>query len=168
MTTVRAVVLADTHMRAGGRRQLPEAVYGLLEGADIILHAGDVIDDSLLMTLRSIAPTWAVLGNNDLALAGMLPDRCRLDLGGLPVALTHDAGARQGRAARMRRRFPDAAVVIFGHSHIPCDELGDGHQRLFNPGSPTERRSQAHHTAGVLEVADGRLVDHRIVIVDPQ
>ena len=68
----------------------------------------------------------------------------------------------------VRRRFPDADVVVFGHSHVPLDERSAQGQRLFNPGSPTERRSAPHHTLGVLEAEDGALIDHRIVVVGPQ
>lgn len=165
---VRAVVLADTHLRAAGRRRLPEAAYRLLDGADIILHAGDVVDESLLATLASIAPTLAVLGNNDLGLAHVLPVSRQVDLAGVSVAMIHDSGVRQGRAGRLHRRFPDADVVVFGHSHVPLDERSPQGQRLFNPGSPTERRSSPHHTLGVLEAEDGALIDHRIVVVGPQ
>jgi predicted phosphodiesterase len=62
----------------------------------------------------------------------------------------------------MRRRFPDADVVVFGHSHIPWDTVGDDGRLLFNPGSPTERRRQPHHTLGTLDVVDGRVVAHRV------
>ncbi|HSS11235.1 MAG TPA: metallophosphoesterase family protein [Acidimicrobiales bacterium] len=165
--TIRAVVLADTHVRAGRPRRLPEAAYRLLDRATVILHAGDVVDDSLLSTLSSIAPTYAVLGNNDQALTGALPTTRQLEFDGVPVAMVHDSGPRPGRAGRLHRRFPDAAVVVFGHSHIPVDEGGLDGQQLFNPGSPTERRSQPHHTVGVLDLADGRVRDHRIVVVGP-
>jgi putative phosphoesterase len=164
--SMRAVVLSDTHMRAGGRRRLPDAVYQVLDGADVILHAGDLVDESVLAALQSIAPTYAVLGNNDLALEGSLPISRDLELGGVRVAMVHDSGARQGRAARMARRFPGASVVVFGHSHIPWNETGVGGQLLFNPGSPTERRTQPHLTAGILRLEGGAVLDHRIVNVD--
>ncbi len=163
---VRAVVLADTHVRAGGRRELPEAAYRLLARADVVLHAGDVVDASLLDTLESIAPIFAVLGNNDHALAGVLPPTRRFELGGLPVAMIHDSGPRKERARRLHRMFPDAGLVVFGHSHIPVDEAGIAGQRLFNPGSPTERRVSPHHTAGVLEVEGGRIRRHAIIKLD--
>jgi predicted phosphodiesterase len=67
----------------------------------------------------------------------------------------------------MRRRFPDAAVVVFGHSHAPCDEEGLDGQLLFNPGSPTQRRAQPTHTMGELVVAGGAVVEHRIVDLGP-
>lgn len=164
--TVRVVVLADTHMRAAGSRRLPEPVYRLLDGADAVLHAGDLVDASVLDTLESIAPTYAVLGNNDHALAHRLPVTQVLAFEGVRVAMVHDSGAATGRSARLHRRFPDADVVVFGHSHVPLDTTGVNGQRLFNPGSPTERRSQPHRTAGVLEFAHGALRSSRIVVVD--
>jgi predicted phosphodiesterase len=66
----------------------------------------------------------------------------------------------------MRRRFPGADVVVFGHSHIPVDEPGIDGQRLFNPGSATQRRGQPAHTMGVLEISDGRLTAHRLIVLD--
>lgn len=164
--TVRVVVLADTHLRAGGSRRLPEPVYQLLGNADVILHAGDLVDASVLETLEAIAPTYAVLGNNDLSLVGALPITRTLTLGGVVIGMIHDSGARTGRPARLRRCFPDAGIVVFGHSHVPVAAVGIGGQRLFNPGSPTERRSQPHRTAGVLELADGMIKSAKIVVVD--
>jgi putative phosphoesterase len=164
--SVRAVVLADTHMRAGSSRRLPEAVYRLLDGADVILHAGDLVDASVLDILEAIAPTYAVLGNNDHSLGGRLPVTRTLELDGVSVAMIHDSGAPVGRPRRMHRQFPEAAIVVFGHSHIPLATTGVDGQRLFNPGSPTERRSQPHRTAGVVELADGAVLDTRIVTVD--
>ncbi len=162
----RLVVLSDTHIRRGSRRRLPDAAYAHLETADLILHAGDILVGDVLDELSGFAPVQAVLGNNDAELVGVLPEERLLDVDGLRIALVHDSGPRQGRESRMHRRFPDAAVVVFGHSHIPLDIEGRERQRLFNPGSPTERRRQPHHTVGVLEVEDARLVRHDIAVVD--
>ena len=164
---MRVVVLADTHIRPGVRRRLPDPVYAALDTADLILHAGDVLVEELLDELGGFAPTHAVLGNNDHGLVGVLPDHRVLDLEGVRLAMVHDSGPRVGRERRMRRRFPDADVVVFGHSHFPTDVIGIDGQRLFNPGSPTDRRGQPHHTFGLLDLADGQIVDHRIVIADP-
>jgi uncharacterized protein len=163
--TVRAVVLADTHIRRGSRRRLPDAVYASLDGADAILHAGDVLVEDLLDELSGFAPVSAVLGNNDHELAGTLPDWRVLDLAGVRIGMIHDSGPWKGRAARLARRFPDCAAVVFGHSHIPCDEVGLAGQRLFNPGSPTERRTQAHPSFGLLELDDGHITGWRVVEV---
>jgi uncharacterized protein len=162
---LRVAVLADTHLRRGAEL-LGADVLGHLRAADVILHAGDVVSAELLDDLAAIAPTHAVLGNNDHGLERVLPDRIELDLGGVAVAMVHDSGARAGRPNRMRRWFPDAGLVVFGHSHDPVDEEGSGGQRLFNPGSATQRRRQPHRTMGLLELADGRITRHEIVRVD--
>lgn len=164
---MRAVVLADTHLRTGGRRRLPERAYGVLDRADVILHAGDVLDEGVLAGFASIAPVYAVLGNNDRALVGVLPSTRVVELGGVRVGMIHDSGAPAGRAGRLYRRFPDAGLVVFGHSHVPVDEQGIDGQRLFNPGSPTERRGQPNHTLGVIEFTDGDITDHQILVVGP-
>jgi predicted phosphodiesterase len=96
----------------------------------------------------------------------MLPETRVETLGGVRVGMIHDSGPSVGRAGRMRRRFPDCALVVYGHSHIPFDGEGVEGQRLFNPGSPTERRMQPHHTLGVLDLAGGEIRRHEIVAID--
>jgi uncharacterized protein len=163
---VRVVVLADTH---APRRWhgCPPAVAAHLRGADLILHAGDVCTAAVLDELSAYAPVRAVLGNNDgrdVAAWGA-PDVLEFEMDGLPAAMLHDSGRADGRLARLHRRFPAARLIVFGHSHIPLDERGDG-VRIFNPGSPTDRRRQPHGTFGVLEIRDGRLIGARIVPAD--
>lgn len=162
---MRVAVLADTHAPRRWR-SCPPRVAEHLRGADLILHAGDVCTAAVLAELAAFAPVRAVYGNNDGAdvLEWGAPETLTMDLDGLEVAMIHDSGAARGRARRMRRRFPTAALVVFGHSHIPLDETGDG-IRIFNPGSPTDRRRQPHGTLGLLEIRAGRLVDARIVPV---
>jgi putative phosphoesterase len=162
----RAVVLADTHLRRGWNRRLPGAVYDHLAEADAVLHAGDLVIPELLHELSGFAPVHAVLGNNDGELFGALPETVEVDVDGVRIAMIHDSGARIGRERRMHARFPAADVVVFGHSHEPVDAPGEGGQRLFNPGSPTERRRAPTRTIGLLDLAAGRIVDHRIVEVD--
>ncbi len=157
-------MLADTHLR-GDLSALPTEVWDQIEACDAVLHAGDVVTADLLDALRARRPLHAVLGNNDHALVGTLPDRLEIVLAGVRVAMVHDSGALAGRAGRLRRWFPDAHLVVFGHSHEPVDAEGDGGQRLFNPGSAVQRRRQPHRTVGVLELADGAVVGHEIVAV---
>lgn len=161
---MKVVVLSDTHIRPGGSRRLPDAVYAALAEADVVLHAGDVLTREVLDELSGFAPVHAVLGNNDDGiLAGMLPETLTVELGGVRIGMIHDSGPSDGRPGRMRRRFPDADVVVYGHSHIPyCGDGLEG-QVLFNPGSPTDRRSQPHHTFGVLELAGGSIRSAEIV-----
>ena len=160
---MRVVAISDTHVRRGGRRVMPKAAVDHLRTADAILHAGDVLEQWFLDDLAEIAPVHAVLGNNDVSLR--LPERLEVDLDGVRVAMVHDSGPRTGRPGRLRRRFPDAAVVVFGHSHIPCNETGVDGQLLFNPGSPTERRTQPEPTFGLLELSAGSVVRSEIVVV---
>ena len=162
---MRIVALSDTHAPRRWRSCLPR-VAEHLRSADLILHAGDVCTAAVLDELSAFAPTRAVLGNNDgpdVAAWGA-PAALELDLDGLSVAMIHDSGPSGGRLARLRRRFPGAALVVFGHSHIPLDQSADG-LRIFNPGSPTDRRRQPHGTIGLLTVSGGRLRQARIVPV---
>lgn len=165
MARVRVVVLADTHAPRRWK-SCPPRVAPYLRRADVILHAGDVCTAEVLDELAGYAPVHAVRGNNDgpdVAAWGA-PDAAELDLDGLRVAMVHDSGPAAGRMRRMRRMFPEADLVVFGHSHIPFDEREDG-LRLFNPGSPTDRRRQPAGTLGVLRIEAGRLVRARIVPV---
>ena len=121
---------------------------------------------AVLDELSGYAPVRAVLGNNDgadVADWGARP-ALELSLAGVAVAMVHDSGAAAGRIARLRRRFPGAALVVFGHSHIPVDQTGGG-IRIFNPGSPTDRRRQPRGTIGLLELAGGVIVAARIIPV---
>lgn len=162
---MRIAVISDTHAPRRWR-SCPSAVAAVLRGSDLILHAGDVCVAEVLDELTAYAPVHAVVGNNDQAdvAAWGATETVELDLGGLRVGMIHDAGTAKGRTARMRRRFPRCDVVVFGHSHIPLDETGDG-IRIVNPGSPTDRRRQPVGTVATLLVRDGRLLDVAIVPV---
>jgi putative phosphoesterase len=151
---VRLAVIADTHVTTRAR-DLPPGAWRVIDTTDGVLHAGDVVDPALLERLRERGPLWAVLGNNDHALRGVLPERLELELGGVPVAMIHDAGAAAGRRARLRRWFPGARVAVFGHSHVPVVE-DDGGLLLLNPGSPTDRRRMPAFTLAVLTLEAGR------------
>lgn len=148
------VVLADTHIprRAKG---LPEGLTPHLEAADLILHAGDLLVEDVLYELEHYAPVRAVKGNVD-GWDVRLPETLEFGVDGVRVAMVHDSGTKKGRRSRMRRRFPGARVVVFGHSHIPCLEEEDG-LMLLNPGSPTDRRRAPDHTFALLRVEDGEV-----------
>jgi hypothetical protein len=145
---VTLAIVADTHMPRGARA-LPERCLELLSGADLIVHAGDFSDLSVLEMLRMIGPVVAVHGNVDSPeIRRELPATVSFEAGGAEVAMIHDAGPARGRMDRLRAEFPEADAVIFGHSHLPLHESRGGFQ-IFNPGSPTERRRAPGHTMGV-------------------
>lgn len=159
---MRIAVLSDTHSPRHWK-QCPPAVAAALDGVDLILHAGDVCRVETLEELSAYAPVQAVLGNNDgpdVAAWGA-PETLEVELGGVRLAMLHDSGAATGRGRRLKRLFPDADLVVFGHSHIPWDEVTDG-QRAFNPGSPSDKRRQPRGTMGELMIEDGALVSTRI------
>lgn len=155
--STRLIVLADTHVSRGSRPRLPNAACALLDSADAIWHAGDVVVPELLDELAGFAPVQAVLGNNDHELFGLLPERIEETIDGVAVAMVHDSGPTKGRERRMRRWFPEADLVIFGHSHQPVDTEGADGQRLLNPGSPTQRRAAPTHTMAVVTLGGGRV-----------
>lgn len=154
---MQVAVISDTHMPRGSRR-LPDACTKRLREADLIVHAGDFSALSIYEDLVSLGPpVAAVYGNvDDDELRRRLPAEATVDVAGARLALVHDAGPARGRLARMRRRFPDAGAVVFGHSHIPLHER-DGDFQIFNPGSPTERRRSPRHTMGLAAVTEGRI-----------
>lgn len=164
--SMRVLVLADTHLRRDWpNRRLPLEVRDRAATADAILHAGDVLEQQHLDDLGRYAPVHVVRGNNDRELVDV-PERIEVELAGVRIGMVHDSGPRSGRAERLHEMFPTADVVVFGHSHVPWNEVGVGGQLLFNPGSPTERRRQPHRTMGVLELSAGAIREARIEIID--
>jgi hypothetical protein len=136
-----------------------------LKHADLIVHAGDLMTIAVLRELETHGEVVAVHGNvDDAEVRAALPESALIEAGGATIAVTHDAGPAMGRLARMRRRFPQADAVVFGHSHIPLlERAGDGFQ-IFNPGSPTERRRSPSHTMGIARVDNGRVSFELIVL----
>jgi putative phosphoesterase len=157
-------VISDTHMPRGGRR-LPAVFVERIEGADLLLHAGDFATVEVLRELERIGPPLVgVHGNVDTAeLRRLLPAERIVGVEDARIAIVHDGGPRAGRLERMRRRFGDTAdAVVFGHSHLPLHERdADGFQ-IFNPGSPTERRRAPTHTMGLARV-EGATVEFELI-----
>ncbi len=154
---MRIAVISDTHLPRGSRR-LPDACVERLKAADLILHAGDLMRISVLRDLEAYGPVVAVYGNvDDAEVRAALPVLATVPAEGARIGVVHDAGPATGRLARLRRRFPDADAVVFGHSHIPLHERAPDGFQIFNPGSPTERRRAPAHTMGMLNAAGGRL-----------
>jgi putative phosphoesterase len=161
---VELAIISDTHLPRGSRR-LPDACVARLRSADLILHAGDFTTVAVLRELEALGPpVAAVLGNVDeAALADLLPAERIVRAGRARIAMVHDAGPAGGRLGRLRRRFPGADAVVFGHSHIPLHERAPEGFQIFNPGSPTDRRRQPRHTMGCARVGAADVLSFELI-----
>lgn len=160
---MRLLLLADTHVPRRAR-DLPARVWAEVDAADVVVHAGDWVDVTLLDALearaRRVVGCW---GNNDGAdLRRRLPEVARVELDGVRLAVVHETGPAARRAQRMDAAHPDVDVLVFGHSHIPWDSTTPRGMRLLNPGSPTDRRRQPVCTYLTATARAGRLLDVRL------
>ena len=149
-------VLADTHMPSRAR-ELPFPVLNGLRHVDLILHAGDFTNrDAYDRICRIGPPVLAVRGNTDLPdLQRALPIKRVVEVGPWRIGMTHgDSGSRGATTPeRAQRAFTDVQCVVFGHSHQPMNEEVDG-VLLFNPGSPTDRRTAPSFSYGLLHITE--------------
>ncbi|WP_261565522.1 metallophosphoesterase family protein [Frankia gtarii] len=173
---MRLILLSDTHLPTRARA-LPAELWTAVEEADVVLHAGDWVSRDAVDELAARAERLiGCYGNNDgPAVREVMPEVSRATLGGMRFVVVHETGPVRGRERRMAAAYPDADVLVFGHSHIPWDStverspgpavaagtvahpLPGGMLRLLNPGSPTDRRRQPAATYLTAVVADGRL-----------
>ncbi|CBG68042.1 MULTISPECIES: metallophosphoesterase family protein [Streptomyces] len=163
---MRLLLTTDTHLPQRAKA-LPERLLAEIAEADVVVHAGDWVDEDTLDLLEARSRRLiAVYGNNDgPALRARLPEVAHAEVAGVRLAVVHETGPAQGREARCAARFPDTDVLVFGHSHIPWDTTAAGGLRLLNPGSPTDRRRQPHCTYMTATVTEGALTDvelHRL------
>jgi putative phosphoesterase len=163
---LRLLLISDTHL-PNRARDLPRQVWDAVDWADIVIHAGDWVQESLLDELTaSAARVIGVWGNNDgEELRSRLPEVATSTIEGLRFAVVHDTGAAVGREARCDLAFPDTDVLVFGHSHIPWDTTTPGGLRLLNPGSPTDRRRQPNGSFITAVAQSGALRDVQFVDV---
>jgi putative phosphoesterase len=157
---MQVVLLSDTHLPLRAKR-LPARLWGAIEAADVVIHAGDWVSVALLDELegrsRRLIGCW---GNNDgPELRARLPEVARVSLDGLSVAVVHETGASKGREERCEKAYPDIDVLVFGHSHIPWDTTTPRGLRLLNPGSPTDRRRQPFCTYQTAQIVSGELTE---------
>ena len=163
---MRLVLTADTHVPRRSR-DVPEMLWHAIDAADVVVHAGDWVEESLLnaMSVRSRRLIGVYGNNDDTAVRGRLPEVARAEIAGLRMAVVHETGPKEGRERRCAARFADCDLLVFGHSHIPWDTVAAGGLRLLNPGSPTDRRAQPHATFITAQVTNGELADvvlHRL------
>ncbi len=148
----RVGIISDTHIPHFKR--LPEAVWRQFANVELIIHSGDLSVLSVLSELETIAPVVAVQGNVEQEEVVLkLPIKRELVVGWCKIGIVHILGERTRYAHNARREFPAAHVVVFGHSHVPYNQVHAG-QLLFNPGSANDRRSQPTCSIGMLTIDD--------------
>ena len=147
---MRYDIISDTH------GFLEPDLLDQLQGADVIVHAGDICSGADYRTLQKIAPVQMCLGNNDWAgeYGPEVTRKVRFEYEGLQFCVCHYRQDLTGE------RFD---VGVFGHTHVPeRDTLGNG-ALVMNPGSPTFPRSSSGPTMGRIYVEDGRVLSSEII-----
>jgi len=133
---MRIGVISDTHVKTFD--ELPAPIITALAGVDLIVHAGDFTERPVLEGLRRLGAMKAVCGNMDSAeLKRTLPQKELFIVNGKKIGLIHGWGAPWGIADRVREKFSDVAIIIFGHSHQTCNQYIGG-SLLFNPGRASD------------------------------
>lgn len=151
---MRIVILSDTH------GLLRPEVLAALEGADAIVHSGDINTQTIVDTLKSYAPLYIVRGNNDKEWAEGLPHDLRFTLAGARFYMVHN---KKDIPADLR----DVDVVVYGHSHKWAQEERDGVLWL-NPGSCGKRRFDQEITFCVMTARDGAYQVEKVIIPHPK
>jgi putative phosphoesterase len=150
-------VLSDTHIPRR-RRSLPGFIWEVFDGVDLILHAGDIVEEGVLTDLQSIAPVDAVGGNmdpEDLYISFKLPRKKIIHAGQKKIGLIHGDGMSGTTLERAGKAFAGERVdcVVFGHSHQPFNEVRNG-ILMFNPGSCTDPRREPRPSCGILHISN--------------
>jgi uncharacterized protein len=152
----RVIILADTHIPKVST-PLPRALLEDCEQADLIVHAGDLIEMSVLDELGRLAPTKAVYGNMDRPeVRSILPEQTVTSVEGRRIGVIHGWGPPMGIERRVLSRFSGVDVIVFGHTHKALVEERKG-TLLVNPGSPNDRRFSDRLSYAILDIEEGEI-----------
>jgi hypothetical protein len=148
-------VISDTHIPQAAL-QIPQEIYNAFKGIDLILHAGDLTEISVLTELKKLAETHAVCGNMDEAeVREILPDKKIIEVEKFTIGLIHGNGPPFNLISKVRKEFLQKVdVIVFGHSHSPVNEVREG-ILFFNPGSPTDKIFAKYKSYGLLTIDGG-------------
>ncbi len=151
MIAMKIGVISDTHI-PGTAAALPPAVFELFKGVDLILHAGDIVEQSVLDELSVLAPVEAVAGNMDgPELHLKLPAKKILRLGDYTCGLIHGKFKIDIQKEMIMKEFSGVDLIVYGHSHTPFWGSMNG-VYLLNPGSPTDKRHAPYNSVALLHV----------------
>ncbi len=147
---MRLGVISDTH------GLLRPEVFEAFAEVDHILHAGDVGSPALLAELEAIAPVTAVYGNTDgFDLRAQLPAVARLRLDGFDIVVTHGDQVGSPTPEKLNAAFPDAEIIIYGHTHRPLLTTVDVIVTVMNPGGAGPTRFNLPPSVGIMELEAG-------------
>jgi uncharacterized protein len=147
---VRIGVISDTH------GQLRPEVFDVFKEVDHILHGGDVGKREVLIDLQALAPVTAVYGNTDGSqLRSRLPQVARVQLEGFDIVVTHGDQLGSPTPAKLHEAFPEAEIIVFGHTHKAVLELVDRTVTVMNPGAAGPARFGVPPSVGILELEPG-------------
>ncbi len=135
---MRIVVLADTHVNR--LQDIPEKIVDAISTADLVIHAGDIVDVKALRELKQLKEVKAVQGNMDsVQLRTILPLSDVLEIEGKRIGITHGSGSPWDILERVKRAFDGKQVdiIVYGHSHQSRNEIIDG-ILFFNPGAAAD------------------------------
>lgn len=160
----RIVLVSDTHIPKAGN-PMPQEFLEAAAGADLVIHAGDLVEMAVLDELRALAPVKAVAGNMDRPeVSAVLPQQLTVELEGMRIGIIHGWGPPMGIERRVLSRFSGVDVIVFGHTHKALVEERKG-TLLVNPGSPNDRRFSDRLSYAVLDMENGE-IRPRIVWLD--
>jgi len=147
---MRLGIISDTH------GLLRPEVFDAFEEVDHILHAGDIGPAELLTELETLAPVTAVFGNTDgMELRGRLPRVARLRLDGFDIVVTHGDQLGSPTPEKLNAKFPEAEIIVFGHTHRPLLTTVDVVVTVMNPGGAGPRRFDLPPSVGIMELEPG-------------
>jgi len=139
-------------------------VLEVFEGVDHILHGGDVGKLEILVELEAVAPVTAVYGNVDgHDIRSRVPQVAEVDLEGFRIVVTHGDLLGSPTPAKLHAAFPDAEIIVYGHTHKPLLELVDRTVTVMNPGGAGAPRFGLLPSVGILELEPGIPPRGRIV-----
>lgn len=160
---MRLGIISDTHGK------LRPEVFEIFARVDHILHAGDVGDGDILTELEVLAPVSAVYGNVDgFDLRARLPQVAKLELDGFYITVTHGDQFGSPTPAKLHAAFPDAEIIVYGHTHRPLLKLVDRTVTVMNPGSAGAARFHLKPSVGIMELEPGIPPRARLVSIEPE
>ena len=155
---MRLGIISDTH------GQLRPEVIEIFSQVDHILHGGDVGSWDVVSGLETLAPLTAVYGNTDGSqVRGRLPKVAQLQLDGFEIVVTHGDQFGSPTPAELVAAFPDAEIIVYGHTHRPLLELVDRTITVMNPGAAGPARFDLKPSVGIMELEPGIPPRARIV-----